>query len=280
VFAAGAGGQLWHKWFQARWSGWEPLGGVIVGAPAVTSWGSGRLDVFARASNGQLWHKWFQTRWSGWESLGGLLTSAPGATSWSGRIDVVVLGVGGAPWHTFYYGGWHGFDFLGGRLLSGAGLSTWASGQLDVFGRGTDSNLYHERYAGAPSGWQLALPGRISSAPVAVSWAPGRIDVFTSGTDQQIYHTFVSETLGGVWACIRQQESNGNYRENTGNGYYGAYQFTASSWNISVGGAGYPQYANGRADLAPPYVQDAAAVWLQAHAGWGSWPVSSRACGV
>jgi hypothetical protein len=100
--------------------------------------------------------------------------------------------------------------------------------------------------------------------------------------NHQIYHAVVAAvaTSGGVWACIRQQESGGNYQENTGNGYYGAYQFSPSTWNESVIGAGFPQYANGRADLAPPYVQDAAAVWLQAHAGWGSWPATSVACGV
>jgi hypothetical protein len=165
-------------------------------------------------------------------------------------------------------------------MAGNAGLSTWTSGQLDVFIQGTDRNMYHQRYAGGWSGWQLALSGGLSSGPAAVSSAPGRIDVFASGTDHQIYHASVVQALGGVWACIRQLESGGNYRENTGNGYYGAYQFTPSSWNSAVRGAGYPQYANGRADLAPPYVQDAAAVWLQAHAGWQSWPVTSRACGV
>jgi hypothetical protein len=286
VFAAGAGGHLWHKWYRAGWSGWEPLGGVLVGAPAVSSWGFGRLDVFARGTDNQLWHKWYQAGWSGWEPLGGVLTSSPAATSWGwGRIDVVVAGLGGAAWHTFYDRGWHRFDFLGGRLVGAAGLSTWSAGQLDVYGRGTDNNLYNKRYALGWSGWQLAVPGPVSSGPAAVSWAPGRIDVFARDTSNRIDHVValpggVPGPLGGVWACIRQYESGGNYQANTGNGFYGAYQFTPSTWNESVIGAGYPLYANGRADLAPPYVQDAAAVWLQAHAGWGPWPNTSRACGV
>jgi hypothetical protein len=281
VFAAGADGQLWHKWYASGWSVWQPLGGWLVGAPAAASWGSGRLDIFVRGTDNQLWHKSYQAGWSGWQSLGGVLTSSPGVASPAdGQIDVVVPGVGGTAWYTFYDAGWHGFESLGGRLLGSVGLSTWGPGQLDVFGRGADSNLYHQQYAGDWSGWQMALSGPISTGPAAVSWAPGRIDVFASGTNQQTYHTFVVETLGGVWACIRQRESGGNYQEDTGNGFYGAYQFSPSTWNDSVRGAGYPPYANGRADLAPPYVQDAAAVWLQAHAGWGPWPNSSLACGV
>jgi hypothetical protein len=86
-------------------------------------------------------------------------------------------------------------------------------------------------------------------------------------------------TLGGIWACIRRLESGGNYAANTGNGYFGAYQFLPGTWNSAVSGAGYPQYANGRANLAPPAVQDAAAVWLQAHSGWAQWSTASR-CGA
>jgi hypothetical protein len=85
-------------------------------------------------------------------------------------------------------------------------------------------------------------------------------------------------TRSGIWSCIRFHESGGNYRRNSGNGYYGAYQFLPATWNTAARGAGYPQYANGRADLAPPTVQDAAAVWLQARSGWGQWPQTSRMC--
>jgi hypothetical protein len=78
--------------------------------------------------------------------------------------------------------------------------------------------------------------------------------------------------LGGAWACIRAHESGGNYAENTGNGYYGAYQFALGTWR-GLGGSGLPSNA-------PPAVQDAMAQKLQALAGWGQWPVTSRMCGV
>jgi resuscitation-promoting factor RpfB len=48
---------------------------------------------------------------------------------------------------------------------------------------------------------------------------------------------------------LRMCESGGNYQDNTGNGFYGAYQFSGSTWNKWNTG-----YA--RADLAPPEVQD------------------------
>ena len=79
-------------------------------------------------------------------------------------------------------------------------------------------------------------------------------------------------TAGGVWAALRQCESGGNYQENTGNGFYGAYQFAASTWTSM----GYP----GRPDQEPPAMQDQAAQRLQARSGWGQWPACSRKLGL
>jgi Transglycosylase-like domain len=76
---------------------------------------------------------------------------------------------------------------------------------------------------------------------------------------------------GGAFACIRSRESGGNYATNTGNGYYGAYQFKLSTWR-SLGGTGLPSQA-------PPGVQDAMAQRLQQRSGWGQWSTASR-CGV
>lgn len=77
---------------------------------------------------------------------------------------------------------------------------------------------------------------------------------------------------GDVWACIRNRESGGNYAEDSGNGYYGAYQFSASTWR-SVGGSGLPSSAS-------PAEQDYRARLLQQRGGWGQWPSSSRLCGA
>ena len=76
----------------------------------------------------------------------------------------------------------------------------------------------------------------------------------------------------GVWAELRRCESNGNYADNTGNGYYGAYQFSAGTWH-GLGLSGLPSQA-------PPSVQDQAAQRLQARSGWGQWPSCARVLGL
>jgi hypothetical protein len=80
-----------------------------------------------------------------------------------------------------------------------------------------------------------------------------------------------SGSSGGAWACIRSRESGGNYRASTGNGYYGAYQFSDATWH-SVGGSGH-------ASNASPAEQDMRARMLQARSGWGQWSTAA-ACGV
>lgn len=77
---------------------------------------------------------------------------------------------------------------------------------------------------------------------------------------------------GGVWLRLRECESGDNYRANTGNGYYGAYQFSQQTWSS----LDYP----GRPDLEPPAMQDQAAMRLQKRSGWGQWPACSAALGL
>ena len=91
---------------------------------------------------------------------------------------------------------------------------------------------------------------------------------------QAVAATYVQPTApsGGVWAALRTCESGGNYGDQTGNGYYGAYQFALSTWE-SLGYSGLPSQAG-------PDEQDAAAQKLQARSGWHQWPVCSRRLGL
>lgn len=75
-----------------------------------------------------------------------------------------------------------------------------------------------------------------------------------------------------TWAQLRMCESSGNYATNTGNGYYGAYQFNLTTWH----GLGYP----GLPSDAAPAVQDEAAQKLYAQRGWQPWPACSAKLGL
>ena len=70
--------------------------------------------------------------------------------------------------------------------------------------------------------------------------------------------------LQAIAAC----ESGGNPSTDTGNGFYGKYQFTQETWQ-AVGGAGNPAQAS-------EAEQDRRAAQLYAQAGPGQWPVCGQ----
>ena len=78
---------------------------------------------------------------------------------------------------------------------------------------------------------------------------------------------------------VRNCESHNNYAINTGNGFYGAYQFTISSWDWVAGLIGRPDLIGVRPDLAAPWDQDRLAQALAfevAGGGLQHWPVCGR----
>jgi resuscitation-promoting factor RpfA len=76
-----------------------------------------------------------------------------------------------------------------------------------------------------------------------------------------------------TWAALRMCESSGNYGINTGNGYYGAYQFLWSTYR-SVGGRHRP-------DLDVPREQSYRAwrVWRRDGESWREWGTAG-VCGL
>jgi uncharacterized protein YabE (DUF348 family) len=76
----------------------------------------------------------------------------------------------------------------------------------------------------------------------------------------------------GVWAQLAECESGGDPTTNTGNGYYGLYQFSAQTWQ-AMGGSGLPS-ENSAAE------QTRLAQKLQAQSGWGQWPACAAKLGL
>ena len=80
-----------------------------------------------------------------------------------------------------------------------------------------------------------------------------------------------SAATSSEWDRVAQCESGGNWSINTGNGYYGGLQFSASTW-AAYGGTAYASTAN----QASKSQQIAIAEKVLAGQGKGAWP----SCGV
>jgi LysM repeat protein len=113
---------------------------------------------------------------------------------------------------------------------------------------------YAAAHRGMSSTARLAIAGTVAVGTAAVSLA-----AFGGTAEAAASHN---------WDGVAQCESTGNWAINTGNGYYGGLQFSASTWR-AYGGTAYAA----RADLASKSAQITIAEKVLAGQGVGAWPV-------
>jgi hypothetical protein len=107
----------------------------------------------------------------------------------------------------------------------------------------------------------------VAAAGTAVALAPA-----ASAATATPHAAAAQTATANDFARLRNCESGGRYATNTGNGYYGAYQFDLRTWQ----GLGY----GGLPSSAAPAVQDQAAERLEAARGWSPWPACSAKLGL
>ncbi|WFE99007.1 transglycosylase family protein [Micromonospora sp. WMMD964] len=103
---------------------------------------------------------------------------------------------------------------------------------------------------------------RLAVGTLAVGAVTGAVALFGPAAPAQ---------AGVDWDAIAQCESGGNWKINTGNGYFGGLQFSQSTW----AGYGGKKYA-ARADLATRGEQIAIAEKVLDGQGIGAWPTCGK----
>ncbi|SEG74410.1 Murein DD-endopeptidase MepM and murein hydrolase activator NlpD, contain LysM domain [Actinacidiphila yanglinensis] len=112
-------------------------------------------------------------------------------------------------------------------------------------------------------------PSRVSQASLTVTASGAGLALPLIGMSS------AQAATSGVWDKVAKCESSGNWKTNTGNGYYGGLQFAASTWR-AYGGAAYAP----RADLATRSEQIAVAEKVLDSQGPRAWPVCSVRAGL
>jgi peptidoglycan hydrolase-like protein with peptidoglycan-binding domain len=147
----------------------------------------------------------------------------------------------------------------------------WPWGEADqdplLIGRAMTSGPNPTAHLEGVGGYFFMASSRLSTTTkragaVALAFAAGSTGLIAATTGSA--SAAGSLNLGAVRAC----ESGGNYSTNTGNGFYGAYQFDQQTWS----GLGY----SGSPSSASPATQDAAAQKLYSQRGTSPWPVCGR----
>lgn len=137
-------------------------------------------------------------------------------------------------------------------------------GQADESVRLLSDSINDEiRYAEGLNRTLTTLDAQIPQAEWVVSIAE-----INDLADQEFERTGRSEPTSEQWRQLRHCESTETYHIDTGNTFYGAYQFTWETWG-TVYGQGNPAHA-------PPEEQDARARLLYSQRGAQPWPICGR----
>ena len=130
--------------------------------PAAVASSAGIFDVFRVAPDRTLrWNHFNGTIWGDWQGLGGMLASGPGAVLLDdGHVQVFAVGMDGALWYRTYDGSWDAWQWvaLDGMdpavtIVSAPTPVQLATGEVRVYGRGSDDFLWQVTYDGTWGTW-------------------------------------------------------------------------------------------------------------------------------
>ena len=116
--------------------------------------------------------------------------------------------------------------------------------------------------AGSPSRTPTTASSTVTTAPASTG---------SSGVPAGGFPAIPDPALNPYLQCVVQAESGGDYSINTGNGYYGAFQFSAPTWNFAAQAAALPYLVGVLPSNAPKADQDTVAVALYALDGEKPW---------
>ena len=205
--------------------------------------------------------------------------TAAGSASGFGHWIVLTHNINGHVWSTVY-----GHMFADGVLVK-AGQKVTAGqhiAKLGNDGQSTGPHLHFEVWDGGhrdfTGGHSVDPAGWVSTSPEPGAAPAGRAPAQPGGprvlTAPRVLPA-ADVVTAADWDAVAKHESGGNWKINTGNGYYGGLQFAASTWT----GAGGAQYAP-TADKATREQQMEVANRVLGSQGWGAWPTTSKKAGV
>ena len=203
------------------WANWtsEDIGIKVNGAPAVSTWKEGRLEVFVRSLDNRLFHSVYENdMWqgTGWTDLsdGHTIEVSPAAVSWGPeRIDLFAVWDKQVHHRAYQSGTWNPWtEDLGGVTTEAPTAASWKKDRVDILVNTTDhfmsrryweSGKTHENGA-AWKNWEN-IGGQaktLMSAPAAVATAPNRIDCFGRTSNGHLIQTWYQEGTPQAWAEI------------------------------------------------------------------------------
>ena len=189
----------------------EDIGIKVKGAPAVSSWQEGRLDVFVRGTDDKLYYRVYENdAWQGakWADLsdGNKIEQSPGAVSWGpNRIDLFAVWNKELHHRAFNNGQWSPWtENLNGATNDAPAAASWKSWRVDVLVHTTDNQMSRRYWDANWKDWENigGEVGSVSSAPSAAATSVNRIDCFARGTNGRLIHTWYQDQNKAQWVEV------------------------------------------------------------------------------
>lgn len=199
------------------WSNWivEDIGIPIEGAPAVSSWAEGRLDVFVRSTDNRLYHRVFENNaWQGtsWTDLsdGHAIETTPAAVSWGpNRTDLFAVWNREVHHRAHHRGAWLPWtENLNGVTYDAPAAASGKLLRVDVLVHTTDNRMSRRYWENAVTvGWQRweSVGGQLqtlTSAPAAVASGPNRVACFGRSPTSRLVYTWYQGIIQESWREI------------------------------------------------------------------------------
>jgi hypothetical protein len=202
------------------WSNWktEDIGIKVAGAPAVSSWKEGRLEVIVHSTDNRLYYRAYENDiWQGanWKEITDARTVevSPGAASWGQlRVDLFAVSnkeVHHRVWQNLTWNPWG--ENLDGITNDAPAATSWKAERIDVLVHTTD-NFMSRRYweagktfeVGGWKNWENigGQSKNLMSAPAAVATGPNQIDCFGRGSTGHLIHMWYQDDRQMTWEEI------------------------------------------------------------------------------
>jgi LysM repeat protein len=199
------------------WSNWktEDIGIKVLGAPAISSWKEGRLDVFVHSTENKLYHRVYENdMWQGpnWVDLsdGNQIEVSPGVVSWGpNRIDLFAVWGKQVHHRGFQNGTWNPWtENLEGYTNDAPAAASGKMLRVDILVHTNDNHMSRRFWeSGVTVGWQSwetigGTSQSLMSAPAAVATAQNRIDCFGRGGTGHLIYTWYQGVIQDSWREI------------------------------------------------------------------------------
>ncbi|MEO6286568.1 MAG: hypothetical protein ABIN80_04705 [Dyadobacter sp.] len=199
IYAVGADGGVYHKYWDGQWHNWENLGGKIKGnVGAVGVPGTNVTDLYTRGMDDTLWQQYWSNGWSGWFQVdsGFKMTCTPTVLSANqSHRAIYATGQDGNLYLKNWDGQWHPWQQIGGKVAGDvSGLVLAKINATDLYARGWDNRLWQKIWQNCKWGdfFKLDADFKIISSPSVVSLNINHRDVYAVGENGNVYHKFWS----------------------------------------------------------------------------------------